>query len=219
MASRKVLKRDALGTIYRDDSGSEPAIVRDMSDARWGCRWLARRLARREAAALRSLADLPGVPNLIRCGDRQLVRSLLAGEPMYAAPPPTAAYFREALRLVRRMHGNGVAHNDLAKEANWLCLGGDEPGVVDFQLAVRSRRRGRLFRLLAREDLRHLLKHKHHYLAHRLTARQRAMLAAPSPVAAFWRICIKPPYRFVTRFVLGWPERRSAEERGAVPRE
>jgi hypothetical protein len=111
------------------------------------------------------------------------------------------------------MHKLGVAHNDLAKEANWLTAPDGLPGIVDFQLAIVAPRRGALFRLLAREDLRHLLKHKRRYLGHALTARQRRMLATPTLLARFWRYVVKPPYRFVTRRLLAWPERSGAFER------
>ena len=89
----------------------------------------------------------------------------------------------------------------------------DYAGIVDFQIAAHFPRRGRLFRALAREDLRHLLKHKRHYAADSLTRRQRAILARPLWPARFWRACVKPVYVFVTRRILRWPERSSAVER------
>jgi hypothetical protein len=101
----------------------------------------------------------------------------------------------------------------LAKEANWLCLEDGGPGIIDFQVASVAPRRGKLFRMLAREDLRHLYKHKQHYLPHALTARQRNLLATPSIAARCWRALVKPPYRWITRRVLGWPERQGPEER------
>lgn len=132
---------------------------------------------------------------------------------MFAARPQTRAYFRSALRLVRRIHARGVAHNDLAKEANWLCLADGSAGILDFQIAIVPSARGRFFRLLAREDLRHLCKHKQHYLPNTLTARERRLLATPSAIARAWRALVKPVYRVFTRGVLGWRDRRGPEER------
>ena len=63
------------------------------------------------------------------------------------------------------MHRLGVAHNDLAKEPNLLVTTEGQPALVDFQLATITHQRGRLFRMLAREDIRHLLKHKRTYCA------------------------------------------------------
>ena len=116
---------------------------------------------------------------------------------------------------MRRMHAAGVLHNDLAKEPNWLVAPDGRPALVDFQLAMRPRFRGRLFRMLAYDDLRHLLKHKRTYCPESLTARQRAMLARRSPLAALWARTGKPLYRFVTRGLLGWSDREGAGDRSA----
>src|SRR3546814_9488511 len=89
---------------------------------------------------------------------------------MYQRPPHVyLAYFRAARRLLQGLHRRGVAHNDLAKEANWLVLADGRPAVIDFQLAVLGQLRSRWMRLLAREDLRHLLKHKRTYCPQSIT--------------------------------------------------
>jgi hypothetical protein len=86
--------------------------------------------------------------------------------------------------------------------------------VIDFQLAWRPRRRGRLFRLLAREDLRHLLKHKRTYCAAHLTQRERAILERRSFLSRAWMATGKPLYLCVTRRLLGWADREGAGDRG-----
>ena len=141
-----------------------------------------------------------------------LARSYLPGEPMHAARPASPEYFREALRVLRSLHRQHVAHNDLAKEANWLCLPESRAAIVDFQIAWHSRGRGRVFRALAREDLRHWLKHKRTYWPSGLTQRQRAMLAHPSLGARLWRTLWKPVYHCVTRHLLARPARNDPVE-------
>jgi RIO-like serine/threonine protein kinase len=188
-------------------------IVRDLSQARPGCRGVARLLARREARALERLAGIDGVPALIDHQRDRLTREYLAGQPMHEYGPDSRTLFRNALRLLRRIHRAGVAHNDLAKEANWICDDQNRIGIVDFQLASCCRHRSRRFRRLAREDLRHLLKHKACYMPDALTARQRALLANPSLAARLWRRLFKPPYHLLTRTILRWPERIGAAER------
>jgi hypothetical protein len=74
--------------------------------------------------------------------------------------------------------------------------------VIDFQLAWFDAARGRLFRLMAREDLRHLLKHKRQYCPQRLTARQRALLARPSLPARLWRKTLHPAGRGIRRWLI-----------------
>jgi RIO-like serine/threonine protein kinase len=188
-------------------------VTRDPSTATPGLRWLAIRLAGREAAMLERLAGEPGVPGLIEFDGLRLRRRYVPGRPMHEAHPVGPEYFRAALRLLIRIHRRGVAHNDLAKEANWICTPDGRPAVVDFQIAVASDRRGKLFRILAREDVRHLMKHKRTYCPERLTRRQRRMLAERSVPARLWRVLVKPPYLFITRVLLGWPAREGPEER------
>ena len=213
MATGTLLKRGSLGDVVHRICDGRPTAVREPGAARFGCRWLARWLARREARALSRLAGLAGVPELVALDRDRLVRSFLAGQAMHRARPDSRAYFRNALRLLRQLHRRGVAHNDLAKEANWICARGHAAGIVDFQLAYCPKRRNHWFRLLAREDLRHWLKHKAHYRPDTLTPRQRQLLATPAWPARLWRLGFKPGYRLLTRGLLGWPERPGADER------
>ena len=176
---------------------------------------MARRLAAREARALAHLEALPSVPRLLGWDGVAVDREWLPGAPMQQARPGTRDYFREAFRILRRMHRAGIVHNDTAKEPNWLMQPDGSPALVDFQLAMVFRGRGRLFRMLAREDVRHLLKHKRTYLPGALTARQRRILSTPAISARVWRKTVKPVYRFVTRRLVGWSDREGAGDRGS----
>jgi RIO-like serine/threonine protein kinase len=212
-----LLKSDLFGTVQRverERDGRRLTLVeRDTRAARWWTKWLARHLARREARALRALVGVTGVPALIEHRRGVLLRTWIEGEPMHKARPHEPAYFRAAMHLLRRLHRAHVAHNDLAKEPNWLVTPARQPALVDFQLALVTRRRGSLFRMLARDDLRHLLKHKRTYCPERLTRRERAILAKPSPVARMWMATGKKAYVFVTRRVFGWADREGAGDR------
>jgi RIO-like serine/threonine protein kinase len=214
----RTLKHDAFGTTRLIGTPIGTFVERDTRGAHAAVRWLARRLAAREAAALAALTGEARVPRLLSFDGHVLRRSYLPGVPPYESAPRSREYFVDALRLVRRLHRAGIAHNDLAKEANWL-VAGERCAIVDFQLATRSKLRTAGFRRRAYDDLRHLLKHKRTYQPQRLTARQKRILARPTWPARLWRALVKPPYRFVTRAVLGWPERigpleRSRAERG-----
>ncbi|HEX9706641.1 MAG TPA: hypothetical protein VGA24_03290, partial [Steroidobacteraceae bacterium] len=133
--------------------------------------------------------------------------------PMQVARPRNAGYFRAARRLLSAMHRRGIAHNDLAKEPNWLVTPTGSPALVDFQLALVAPRRGRVFRALAREDIRHLLKHKRSYCPQLLTARERRILAKPAAFSRLWMATGKPVYTFVTRRLFGWADREGAGDR------
>ncbi len=180
--------------------GNPPVICRDTGRARWWARPLSRRLAGREARALRRLGGASGFPALLHWDGQRLTRSALAGQTMAEARPRHPGYFRDALRLLARMHHRGIAHNDLAREPNWLVTPAGAPAIIDFQLAWLDARRGRLFRLMAREDLRHLLKHKRQYCPERLTARQQRLLATPGAAARAWRWTLLP----LGRRLRGW---------------
>jgi hypothetical protein len=214
------LKRDLFGEVCRlrvcSPAGRVDCVQRDTTLASFGIGWFARRLAAREARALQALRRVPGVPRLVSWDGHRLVRSWLPGVPLQKSGGVDRTYFREALRLLRRLHAAGLVHNDLAKEPNWLVGPDGTPAVVDFQLAMRPRHRGRMFRMLAHDDLRHLLKHKRTYCPSHLTARQQAILARRSPLANAWAHAGKPEYRFVTRGVLGWADREGAGDRGAI---
>ncbi len=207
------LKSDLFGSVWRDGERGREIVRRDTASARWWLAWLARRLCRREARALARLDGIIGTPRLVAAGADGLRREWIEGRPMQIARPRNADYYRAARRLVSALHRRGVAHNDLAKETNWLVTPTGQPAIVDFQLALVSRRRGRLFRSLAREDLRHLLKHKRSYCPGRLTARERRILARPAAISRLWMATGKPVYTFITRRLLGWADREGAEDR------
>jgi RIO-like serine/threonine protein kinase len=214
MTDSKILKKDLFGEIRLARHGHERVVIRDSAAAANGLGWLARRLLRREASALAALADIDGFAQIIRLERNELVRSYLDGEPMQRAQPSDPAYFRAAAKLLRTMHRSGVVHNDLAKEPNLLVRKNGGPAIIDFQLAWHSKDRNKLFRIAAREDLRHLLKHKRSYCPDDLTTRERGILDHPSMPAKLWSKTVKPVYHFVTRRIFGWADREGAADRG-----
>jgi len=214
MSDSQLLKKDLFGEIRQSGTGDNCHIVRDAAAASSWIRWIARRLLRREANALAALGDLDGVPHLINIEQDRLTRSFLPGTPMHRARPRDPAYFTAAARLLRRLHRLGMVHNDLAKEPNLLVREDGTPAFVDFQLAWLAPRRSRLFRLLAYEDLRHLLKHKRSYCPQRLTRRELTILDNPSLPSRAYRSTAKPVYLFVTRRLLGWEDREGTADRG-----
>lgn len=214
MTQSQLLKKDLFGEIRLVSDEAESRIVRDTSAASAWIRWFARRLLRREARALAALGDIPGVPHIGHFDASRLERDFLPGEPMHVAKPRDPEWFNAAARLLRRLHRAGVVHNDLAKEPNILVCADGSPAFIDFQLAWFAPRRGRLFRLLGYDDIRHLLKHKRTYCPDQLTRRERTILATPSVPSRIFRATVKPVYTFVTRSVLNWSDREGAGDRG-----
>ncbi len=213
VAAMRKLKSDLFGTVWRGEADDREFVLRDTGGARWWSAWLARVLCRREARALARLDGLPGTPRLLGTDRRSLRREWIEGRPMQLARPTDPAYFRAARALLARLHRRGIAHNDLAKEPNWLVTPEGRPALVDFQLALVAPRRGRLFRILGREDIRHLLKHKRSYCPGRLTGRERRILSTPSAASRAWMATGKPAYLFVSRRLFGWSDREGAGDR------
>lgn len=201
------LKADSFGRILLMEQDGQRFVRRDLEATPWWLRLPAWWLARREARALAYLDGMPATPRLLGWNGRWLDRSFMAGDAMYQRPPHgDVAYFRAARRLLQQVHRHGIAHNDLAKEANWLVREDGSPALIDFQLAVIGNPRSRWMRLLAREDLRHLLKHKRMYCRPSLTPVEKRLLKRTSWVRDLWFRTGKPVYRFVTRRILHWED-------------
>lgn len=196
------LKRDLLGRVelVRDARG---ARVRRVAQGAWpGAGFVARRLLARERRALGALEGLAGVAPLVEREPRAdvLERGYVEGVPLCLAETLPRDFFERLEELVRALHARGVCHNDLHKEGNVLVGTDGRPALVDFQLASVHPRRGRTFEARAREDLRHVWKHRSFYLA-ALGEPDPLAGRAPrrGPVAELWRRLGKPLYRALTR--------------------
>jgi hypothetical protein len=201
--SGTVLKRDVFSTIerghFQTGSGEVEAVLRRLDEIPWWSRPLAYALFRREREALALARPLGVAPPLLSSGRRFLVRGWIDGVPLHIAKPHgDAGYFRSAKKALFALHRAGIAHNDLAKEQNWLYANG-QAYLTDFQLAVCFRRRGLLFRLARYEDLRHLLKHKRRYAPEALTAAERRVLARKTLITRVWMATGKKVYYAITR--------------------
>ncbi len=210
--SELVLKRDVFSTIERgrflSEKGEVAAVLRRIDVAPWWSFPLARHLFSREARALAIAGRLGIAPPLLFAGRRSLVRGWIDGLPLHIAKPTAdPAYFQSAKRALRALHRALLTHNDLAKEQNWLRTPDGRAALTDFQLASRFRRRTRLFRVMAYEDLRHLLKHKRRYAPASLTAGERRVLARKSWPTRIWMATGKRVYYWITRGMLNFADR------------
>lgn len=212
--SETVLKTDIFSQIEIGTLGQARAILRDLGKGKWWAAPLSAHFAWREARALRHLADVDGVPRLLAEAKGRLWRSWLAGLPMHVAQPTgDADYFRQGRAILRELRKRGVTHNDLAKEPNWLKGQDGRPYLLDFQLASIHRRKGRRYRIMAYEDLRHLLKHKRTYCPDALTARERAIIETRSLPSRLWKATGKKVYNAVTRGLFNYSDGEGGRDR------
>ena len=213
-----LLKRDVFSTVergrFRGDGGSVDAVLRRLDEVPWWSLVPARHLFAREKKALSLAKGLNVGPELLWAGRRALVRGFIDGVALHLAKPHgDVAYFRSAKRALHRLHRAGICHNDLAKEQNWLVGRDGCAYLTDFQLAACFKRRSRLFRIAAYEDLRHLLKHKRSYAPEALTPRERKILARKSTVASLWLMTGKKVYRAITRGLFNFTDREGGGRR------
>ena len=214
--SEITLKRDIFSETHSGhfaDAPGERAIRRIVTATPLWSRPLAWTLARREIRALRSLSGLEGVPRLIAVDRDGLYRSWTEGTPLHLARPADPAWYRDAHRLLRAMRRRGVTHNDLAKPQNWLMTPEGRAAVIDFQLASRHRARGPLFRFMAYEDFRHLIKQRRAFAPELMTPTARRVLARRSLPSRIWFATGKKLYNFVTRNLFHWSDGEGTGDR------
>jgi hypothetical protein len=211
-----VLKRDVFSETRKGHLAGEPGRVvirRIVSAAPWWSRPLAWILARREIAALRAVAGVPGTPQLIEVDRDGLFRTWSEGMPLHLARPAAREWYDGAFRLLRALRRAGITHNDLAKPQNWLMTPDGQAAVIDFQLASRHRRRGPLYRLMAYEDFRHLLKQMRAFAPELMTPTGRRILARRSPPSRLWMASGKRLYNLVTRGFFKWSDGEGTGDR------
>ncbi len=190
-----------------------PVVLRRLDGVPVWARPVARWLARREIRGLKAVQGIEGCPVLVRVDRTGLLRSWTRGTPLQLAKPVDPSWYRDAKRLLRQMRRAGVTHNDIAKPQNWLMTPEGRAAVIDFQLASVHRRRGKLFRVMAREDLRHLLKQKRAYAPHLLTPAERKTLARKALPSRIWMATGKKLYNLVTRRLMNWSDGEGTEDR------
>jgi predicted Ser/Thr protein kinase len=206
-----VLKADIFGTVAHCRQAGQELIVRDVRRAHGPLsRFLGRRLANREARALRQLDGIAPdrMPRSVGVASDLFLRSYIPGRSLRDHPQANPDYYSDALDLLRRMHAAGVVHNDLEKPENWLVTTDGRPAIVDFQIAmIFANTDSWLFRLGAREDLRHLYKNKRRFCREALTEAEAGLVKRKSWMAMLNARTFKPVYRLITRRMLGFSDR------------
>lgn len=215
---RVVLKQDIFSTVERGTfvtpNGEIEAVLRRIDLVPWWSYGIARHFLKREARGLAIAGSIGIAPPLLLLGDKVLVRGWIDGLPLHIAKPEgDLNFFRSARRALRAIHREGLTHNDLAKEQNWLRTPTGYASVTDFQLATHFRRRGPLFRMAAYEDLRHMLKHKRRYVPDALTATEKRILSRKTLPTRIWMATGKKVYYWITRGLLNFTDREGSGPR------
>lgn len=214
--SQTVLKRDLFSETHKGHTADAPdaaAIRRIVTASPLWTRPIAWFLARREIAALRAVRGVEGTPQLIDVDRDGLVRTWTDGAPLHLARPSDPTWYADAFRILRAFRRAGITHNDLAKPQNWIMTPDGRAAVIDFQLASRHKRRGTLYRVMAYEDFRHLLKQMKAFAPHLMTPTARRILKRRSLPSRIWMASGKKVYNLVTRGIFNWSDGEGTHDR------
>jgi len=207
------LKEDAFGKIELRELNGERVICRDYSQAGLFARPIAGYLARREATVLKALDAVADdrLSRLLHFGENVCLRSYIDGVHLKEAMVSNPVFYDNAREILDKMHMAGVVHNDLEKPENWLAISDEQAGIIDFQLAYHSVKRGRIFRWSVGEDIRHLVKQKNRYSRENMTEQELLILNNKSGFGRFWSNYAKPVYNFVTRKIFNYSDREHSK--------
>lgn len=191
---------------HLDGARETKLVLRKLDGVPFWAKPIANFLARKEVRSLQIVTGITGTPALIRVDHEGILRSWSEGIPLNLAKPNTAAFYKDAKRILRDMRRRNITHNDLAKPQNWLMTPDGLASVIDFQLASVHRRKTLLFRIMAYEDLRHLVKQKRRYAPGLLTASEIRMLDEKALPTRIWMATGKRLYNAITRGIFNWSD-------------
>ena len=208
------MKEDIFGKIeLAEVEGGRKVIIRNWRCSKLFVRPIAYYLSLREKRILEILDtfDAESIPHLIYFGKGLLVRSYIEGKSLKDAQIKDAEYYSKAKILLEKIHAVGVVHNDLEKAENWLVTKDNSPAIVDYQIAFFFPKKGPVYTVAAREDLRHLIKQKAAFCAKDLSLEEKNILRQKSIPARVWDKTFKPAYNFVTRKILRYSDRQNSK--------
>lgn len=142
-------------------------------------RWIGSYLGNHELKVLRRLQDIEQVPQLISTfGRTGFLYGYISGKSLDENPALPENYFDELITLLRQIHTRNICYIDMNKRGNILIGEDNRPHLIDFQISkyFPGAFFGPLRRYLQKADIYHLLKHKRHFHAERLTEDEKHQL-------------------------------------------
>lgn len=184
----KTFKHSALSAVGAYRCGDDRVVLKCYRHAPFlslPLGWGGHLMAAHEAAVLRRVHDIPGVPRLRgRHGPTGLVRDFVPGRPLTRDSTVGEEFFPRLFRMLRRIHPRGVAYVDLEKAENVLVGGEGRPHLIDWQVAFYlpewwpgcSRPARWLLRQMQEADMYHARKHFRRVMSDDLSERQKRYL-------------------------------------------
>jgi predicted Ser/Thr protein kinase len=198
--------------------GAAPQVLLKVyhTDSFWGLPLggLGRLLCRREVRALKQLAGIEGVPQLLTTfGASGFVREFVPGcnlREFSRTRQVDSAFFPKLATILDAVHGRGVSHNDLSKPENVLVTMDGRPVLIDFQIATWvDPSHNRFRRAVSRAWVEYMQKVDRYHLAKQysrrrsmdFTAEERAKLQRKGWIVTMhgW---VRRPYRALRHVIL-----------------
>jgi len=199
--------------VYRSDDGQKLVLKCYRRAPFFGmpAAWVGWMMAHYEAAVLRCVEGVRGVPHLRGLwGRTAILRDYVPGQALTRESRVDDGFFDDLFRLLGELHERGIAYVDLEKASN-IILGDDgRPHLIDFQVAFYMPRRflGEtcVFRWVRRTlqdaDLYHARKHFRRLQNHKLTKSQVERLRVRPWLVRMANV-LHAPLKELRRYVLG----------------
>ena len=173
--------------------------------------WLGNMMRNHEVMILRSVEGIKQVPQLLGlyepCG---FFYTYIEGCSLDESPNIPDSFFDECKSLLEQVHQRDIAYIDMNKRGNILIGQDNKPYLIDFQISLRFERYAHgLMKVLQKEDMYHLYKHKRRLRGDLLSETEQQISRRKSPFIRIHRL-IATPFRTVRRRVLGWLVRRGS---------
>ena len=219
------LKEDFFSANYLYERGGE-AYVLKVSRFRFifafAFQWLARLLHHHEWAVYSRLDGAPRIPRLAgRYGRDAYLHAFIPGATLRnyvdrlkkdgvfdPARHIRDDFFPKLAATLAEVHRREVGYADLSKAENVIVDEKGDPWLIDFQISWPVPPSGplrplshRIFRLIAREDLYHLLKFKARYRPDQLTPEERARVEHRSALNRLHKYALRKPFHFFKRMI------------------
>jgi len=211
---RHTFKHNAISAVGLYEADGDRVVLKCYRSVPFCClpmQWAGRMMAAYEAAVLRRVHDVPGVPRLRgRYGRTGLVRDYVPGEPLTRHSRVDEMFFPRLFALLAELHRRGIAYVDLEKPENILIGEDGRPYLIDFQVAfnVPERYLGRTlpFRWLRdrlqEADLYHARKHYRRVYRRELPEEEINRLR-PKPWFVRLSNALNAPFKKVRRLLQG----------------
>ena len=210
-----------IGPDKSDNASSAKAVILKMS--RQGdflglpLGWLGEFIREHEISILRRLQGIGGTPRLLgRYGKTGLIYEYISGKSLAEGVQAPDDFFDQLEELLSKIHALDIAYVDFNKRGNILLGSDNQAYLIDYQISIHIGRlwqwffgpAGYLLKVLQREDVYHLFKHKRRFRRDLMDEEQLRRSRRISKWVALHRALARP-ITTIRRYCLGYLYRKN----------